>query len=531
MGILKETFEMLTDGEHDDFAELEAVFTERNDTEARTKGSVTFVTQNANNENNNSPTWEPPTPFENVQEINFPTDALPLPLEAFVEALSDYTQTSPEMSALLSLGVLSAALQSKFTVEVRKNWVETLCLYVVAVAEPAERKSPVFNALMKPIYEFENEKRESQKVDIAKNHAEYDLLKGRLESAKKNAAKQKNMDKDTGAFYEVMDLTEQLEKFEIQNEFRLIADDCTPEKLSVIMEQQKGSITIASTEGGIFETISGRYSGNSSINLDIFLKGINGEQVTVDRIGRATTKILNPRLSMIMTVQPDVLSGLMRNRHFTGRGFCGRCLYAVCKSYMGHRKASPDNMPVNVIEDYNSFIRNLLAMPYKGTIRMSQEADEARDSFQNHIEKRLLADLEGIQDWAGKIVGFTCRIAALIHIALSKIDPTEIPISGDVMRASIKIADFLCVHALLAYRSMEADEDTENAKYCMRKLKENGISKTSIRDLQRICRKFKNKEEMTPAIKILVDMGYLKIESVSSGNGRRSESITVNPFV
>ena len=65
----------------------------------------------------------------------------------------DITVVSPafcreveEMAGIRSLGVLAAAFQSKYEVTITTDWREPLCLYTVAVAAPAERKSAVLSA-------------------------------------------------------------------------------------------------------------------------------------------------------------------------------------------------------------------------------------------------------------------------------------------------------------------------------------------------------------------------------------------------
>lgn len=76
-------------------------------------------------------------------------------------------------------------------------------------------------------------------------------------------------------------------------------------------------------------------------NFDIYLKGHAGDTISVDRIGRKSNYIAKPRLTMLLTIQPSVLHGLMDNATFRGRGLCGRFLYAMCKSKVGRREVSP----------------------------------------------------------------------------------------------------------------------------------------------------------------------------------------------
>ena len=110
------------------------------------------------------------------------------------------------------------------------------------------------------------------------------------------------------------------------------------------MELQGGCITVASAEGGVFDSIAGRY--DRAANFDIYLKGHAGDTISVDRIGRKSNYIAKPRLTMILTIQPSVLYGLMDNATFRGRGLCGRFLYAMCKSKVGRREVSPPLCPV-----------------------------------------------------------------------------------------------------------------------------------------------------------------------------------------
>ncbi len=170
------------------------------------------------------PDWETPVPFAKTDTPPFPLECLPEAVAGFVKALSDNTQTSEEMAGILALGVLANAFQSKYTVQVTPDWSEPLCLYCVAVAPPGERKSAVISALTKPIREYEAERRESERIEVARNRAEKTLLEKKLEAAKAAAVKGKGNEQD------VLDLAEQLETFQEMHEFRLLVDDTTPEK-------------------------------------------------------------------------------------------------------------------------------------------------------------------------------------------------------------------------------------------------------------------------------------------------------------
>ena len=137
------------------------------------------------------PVWDKPIPFGVSNTPDFPVDALPAPVAAFVEELAESTQTPTEMSGILSLGILSTAFQSRFEVEITPDWREPLCLYPVAVAPPGERKSAVISSLTAPVYEYEAEQRELEAAEIAQNQTERVLLEKALQAAQNSAAKGK----------------------------------------------------------------------------------------------------------------------------------------------------------------------------------------------------------------------------------------------------------------------------------------------------------------------------------------------------
>ena len=469
--------------------------------------------------------WETPIPFDEISTPDFPTESLPGALSSFVESIAESTQTPEEMAGILSLGVLAAAFQSKFTVEITPDWKEPLCLDCVAVAPPGERKTAVISALTKPVYEYEAERREIEAVEIAQNQTERALLEKALEAAKNSATKGKGNFAEKRA--QALELSAQLAEFKDMYPFRLLADDTTPEKLVDLMDMQGGCITVCSAEGGVFDSMAGRYEKGG--NFDVYLKGHAGDMIVVDRIGRRTNSIPNPRLTMLLTIQPEVLSGLMGNTTFRGRGLCGRFLYAMCKSKVGRREISPAPVPDRVRMEYRAFVRRILSAQWSGTIHLSPEADEIRRSYQGYIEKKLGDDWENMRDWGGKLTGAMVRIAALMHAAEAQRNPAETPISPEVMAGAASIAEFLSAHAVAAYQIMGGNEEYEGARYLWRRISSTGQDEMSKRDLFRLCKgKFKRVEDMEPALRTLVNMGYVREVEIGTG-GRPTKKLLINP--
>lgn len=429
------------------------------------------------------------------------------------------------MAGVLSLGVLAMATQSRYTVQITPDWAEPLCLYVVAVAPPGERKSAVIGALTRPAIEYEAERRTAEAADVARSRARAAALE------KAHQATETRFAGGKGSLEDVLNAATEAEqaKTEIKYPYRLLVDDATPEKLVDLMEQQGGSITVASAEGGIFDIMAGRY--DRTANLDVYLKGHAGDYLTVDRIGRQSVSIRNPRLSMILTVQPDVIQGLMSNGTFRGRGLCGRYLYTICKSKVGNRDINPPAVPEPVKAAYTALVKRLLAHQDSGMITLSQDANEIRKAYQEYIEAKLGPDgnLHNMADWGGKCVGAMLRIAALLHATECPL-PTKTPISADIMARATSIMECLVAHAMCAYGLMGGDQSQAEAKYLWRRIQAHGGKEITKNDLIQLTKgHFQKAESMEPSIIILEDMGYIRRIRKTQGRGRPKEIILVNP--
>ena len=465
--------------------------------------------------------FAPLVPFETVKTRAFPISRLPGAVGNMVKALSESTQTPPEMAGILSLGILSTAFQSRYNVEITPDWTEPLCLYVTAVAPPGERKSAVISALTKPIYEYEAEQRELDAGALEQNKTERAILEGQLQAARQAAIKEPSKSQHA------LDLAAELADFKELHELRLLVDDTTPEKLVEMMEKQGGCLTVCSAEGGVFDAMQGRY--DKSLNLDIYLKAHAGDPVIVDRIGRKSNYIQTPRLSMMLTIQPEILNGLMRNTTFRGRGLCGRFLFAICNSKVGHRDVSPPSIPYDVREDYRGFVRRVLSNQYSGTIRLSEDADNVRREYQRYVENLLGSKWESMCDWGGKLVGAMVRIAALLHCAQTSGDPTAVEIDVSTINAAVDIAEVLGAHAAMAYEIMGADPDIADAQYILKRI--TNVDKVTRSELLRLCRgHFKKSADMEDALTILIDRGYIrKIKSPVGYNNRQQSLYEINP--
>lgn len=468
-----------------------------------------------------------PMPLDAVNIPDFPVECLPNDVADFVIAVAESTQTTFEMSGVLSLGVLASTMQGKAVVEVTTDYTEQLSVYAVAIAESGERKSAVIKLLTEPIPEYERKYNKEIASEVEKNKLEKRILDGAIKQLEKQAVR--GTIDDDGKL-ELDTRIKELAEFKELHPLRVFVNDATPEKLIDIMDMQNGKITICTAEGNLFDMLATKNDRGTNL-LEPLLKGHAGDPLTVDRIGRAGNFIAKAHISTILTVQPYVLENVIKNSGYSGRGLLARFLFVKCGSYVGERSATSPIVPEGVKERYRNLIFELLALNTERTFYLSEGAEEERRRLHDIVEKRLLNEWHFMGGFGNKFVGMTVRLAGLIHGAegvRGKLRSSSI--SGETFRQAIKIAECLGKHAELVYLTAGCDERTENAKYIMKRLQSTGYESPITKgELMSLCQRFKIAEEMNEPVALLVEKGYLKcVREDSGGKGRPKELIYVN---
>ena len=472
--------------------------------------------------------WEEPIPLDNVRvTTRFPVECLPQILRDYAISVSESTATPVDMSAVASLSVIAGAVQGKYQVMGKSDYFEPLNLYTIIIAKPAERKSAIIRAMTKFLSEYEKTENFKIQTTMDKQTIDYNIKL-------KQIAKIEEESKIEEA-YRLKAECREIEQNGI-NQLRLIADDITPESLTSLLADNKGRLSIISSEGGVFDTLAGKYS--NIVSIDTVLKAHIGDTITVDRKGRNKEYIPNPTLTILLTVQENVLEGLISNGVFRGRGLTGRFLYCQPISNLGTRKFDTPPISKQVEDNYKKLLFKLLDIPFGDTFKiltLSDNAYKLLKDFFNWVEPQLVDELENMSDWAGKLVGTNLRIAGILHCADYDYLMNNTVISGDTMKKAIKISKYFLEHAKSAYQLMGADKVIQEARYIISQLLEQNKEILKRCEIHRCCRgKFQKAENMQPALDLLIDYNYLYEEEQKKEvpkSGRPSDTrYILNPF-
>ena len=484
--------------------------------------------------------WPEPVPLVYQQKTPLPVTSLPDWGARYVDEVSNHLQVASCLTMANLLGAVSTAIAKKFRVEIKPGYIEPLNLYILAPAPPAERKTAAQAKIFAPIYEWERDKAKNMKQEIAEAASKRKSQEAIIASLRNKLGRSE----DQGSLIEDIARME-ANLPEIIHSPRLIGDDITPEALASLMALHDQRLGIVSTEGGIFDTLAGRYNSGVA-NLDLVLKAHANEAVRVDRKSGHPVMMDSPSLTLCLSPQPEVLTNLMNKPGFRGRGLLGRFIYVLPESRLGRRLIDTPAISQVCQDTYRSALRRLLELPWSTNeygdpvgcvLYLDQAAYRSWIEFAQWIERELAGGgkFETVTDWAGKLPGLSARLAGNLHVMEHQTVSPKNKLSQSTMDCALELAVALAGHALAAFELMGTDPGIEAARYCLAWITRQGIEQFTQRDCHRGVRgRYAQVDQVRAALSILEDRGYIQALTRSSPkrSGRKnSPSYLINPKI
>jgi len=473
--------------------------------------------------------WELPISIDTPALPPITREMMPKTLGDMVFAVSANTETPPELAVVLALVTCATACQKKYVIESMHGHTEQLSLWGVAALESGNRKSSVEKKIVAPLRSWEADARKRLEPIIkeatAKHENETAVIKGLRNQLSKCAP-----DKRETIQNEILALEGELT--EVPTLPQLWEQDITPEHLGTVMDANNECLGLFSSEGGIFDIISGRYSKGVP-NLDLFLQSHSGDPVRVSRGSRPPVNLSEPALSIGISPQPSVIKGMADRPGFRDRGLSARFMYVLPTSPLGSRELI-NRPPVSdeVYVRYSDAIDRLLneGYPEDGpiVIRMSDNAYQMWTEFSISVETDLRdgGRFEHIKDWAGKLPGLVARITGVYHC----IEPDGATVSSRIMGMALGLADVLIPHALAAFDLMGADEGMSGARKIFNWICRKDLTEFSSRDcFEATKRTFKKVSVMEISLIVLKEHFIIRERPSEKRPGRPSIVLEVNP--
>lgn len=483
-------------------------------------GPVPFVLQAGDPR----PEWEAPVEFTDFDLPIFPVSVLPPAIGEFVSALSEATQTPPDLAGMLAVTACAAACAKRLVVEVKPGYREPVNLFTAVILPPGERKSSVMSEITAPLKEWENKAQAAAAPAIARAAQQYALSQKRLDNINNLAAKEKNKNESDRLEMEALDMAERHAKLRLLSEPRILADDATPEALGSLLSAYGGRMAIFSAEGGVFTMMAGKYADSPS--LDVYLKAHAGDEIRVDRKGRPSEHITDPALTLGLAVQPSILQTLAEQPMLRGTGLIARFAYALPPSKLGYRAkvAQVQPVPDSVRAGYATVLRQMLVLQEQTkplVFKLTPGAYSLWSEFADWVEPRLaeFGEFQSIRDWAGKLPGLIARIAGVFRIIrifsfrYPFEDPSILNIDEESMGSAIALGRYLIPHAQAAISSMRTDERTDGAKQilaCISRHDWKSFSRSELHQMLRRSERFTDGDNLIAPLGLLMQRNFIR---------------------
>ncbi len=444
--------------------------------------------------------WPEAIPLGEAEAVAaFPVEVLPWWMQAIVVAVAEDLQAEPDLPGVLGLVALSVALAGRRQVHVRGPWRESMNIYCAVALPPSSGKSPAFKIMLAPIRAYEKAEMETSAGQV--EHVAQ--TRRMIEKAMKRA-------EDKGDANEARIQLDLLLATPEAQPFRLILDDATPEAVVQKLAEHDQRLAILSTEGGPFEMMGGRYSENA--NLDPYLKPWSNDPMSVDRVGRGTTMLDFPVLTIGLTVQPSVIASLADNPSMMGKGLTARFMYSVPATNTGQRDMHFEgDVPEAMRNEYARRITDLIERSRRsGANDLELNADAAAEfhGWRQGLEfqRGPGAPLHAISEWSTKLESTVVRVAGLLAIADGHDD-----IDVDTMRRAIALGNYWLSHIRAVLDLWGQDDTAAKAREVMAWIKHREVSEFSVRELYSANRRmFPTADDTRPVLGLLTERGWIR---------------------
>ena len=404
---------------------------------------------------------------EDTSPIEFPTGTFPSEIETYLQSVTEHIQVDSAMVLAAALGAFALCMQGKYRIShpSGNGHNEHLCLYIIIVADPGERKSAVFSAVNRPIREWQAEKRETYKLDLASYDTQKTILEENRNNLKKKISnKQLNSEQRSSISDELTAATADLESLRPPISPEIIATDSTVEALADLMQITGETAGVFSDEADFFKVIAGLYTGGGVGNLQLPLKAYDGSPFYLLRRGR-TIGMQRPLLSICLMIQPSLFTETLGNDALKGRGMIGRLVTCTPKKMAGLRDVRK-NVRLNEIayQSYKEIMMQFLDADQKAdadiqAITWESDAKEIMLDYLQTVENSMQVGcpMEEATDYASKAAGVAIRIAGILHMLWVR-DERK-PISIDTAKKAIAVHTYFFSEKL---KDMRQDERADS---------------------------------------------------------------------
>jgi hypothetical protein len=480
----------------------------------------------------NDTDWPDPQQLdENLPPVPpFPIKLLPKQIAAYVQDVAERMSCPVDFPAIAAMVALASALGSRICCKPYANgtWVVPAGAWGMVVGPPSAIKSPPLSEMLRPLYEMDKKAAEQFRTDLE----QYQIIRGIYDNAVKAAIK-------SGA--PPVGLSPPAEPAMT----RYIVNDSTYEMLVAIAAANPAGYLVWRDElVGWFHSLN---KENQKEARGLYLTGWSGtEGYATDRIGRGHIRADRVNLSLLGTIQPNVLRQIVYDAVAGGGaddGLVARFQFAVYPDPLKTFVKVDRNPDWPSMQHYEGLIRQFVAIDPASVgasvgldglayLPFDAAAQQIFDDWRQALEDRL-RDPDSEEHPAmlahlGKYRSLFPKLALVLHLAAGHSGP----IGKNAAQRAVVWTEYLEAHARRIYHTA-TNRAMQSAVALANKIKAGRLAPGFTRSdvLVKEWSGLRTAEEVSTALTVLRDMNWLSVTEDRSTGGRPAEHYYINPKV
>ena len=220
-----------------------------------------------------SPQWTP-----------FPCGALGFTVGRYCTRVAEAIGCDVSMVALPALACLAGVIGNRRVIRLKPGWTEPAIVWPVVVARSGARKSPALSEVTRPLHRAEVEAIELER----QRRADYQAELQRWQDAPRGERGDRPVEPEPGP--------------------RLVVSDITVEALALRLSHSPAGLLVIRDELAAWIRGFDAYRSGHGGDAQNWLQVHRGEPITVDRRSGDTLSVRRAAVSIVGTVQPEVLA-------------------------------------------------------------------------------------------------------------------------------------------------------------------------------------------------------------------------------
>jgi hypothetical protein len=314
----------------------------------------------------------------------------------------------------------------------------------------------------------------------------------------------------------------QMEKAIIANSdplenLRLMVKDSTIEKVQVLQSCNPAGLLYVKDE---ISSLFHKFDQPNSTDRQYLLEAFNGNSsYTVDRMSRETIFIEKNTLSLIGTIQPDLLKSFFLKSGSSNDGFIQRLQLAVWPDpvQMEYIDAPPDDAAV---QQAWAIFTDLYQIPKKRLKFDPQAQTVFMDWYKQTIFKNQELSQQGLNELVSHLTKYRSLVPSIALLLQLAEDKDSTCIEAENLNKAIMWANYLISHAKRIYSI--GDIPTSIAELLLEKRGQLNFNFTAGQIVQKGWKGLTNTEEIKKGIEVLINHCYLfQVENPNTKKGGR----------